>query len=144
MDASTAAIIGGVVGFITILGRVIEKLVDGVLAKKAHARAPEPAPPPPAICEFGAQEKERLGDLHRLHERYDDDGIPMVYSPRSWLSAVDKLTERVERITGDQRKICELLERVEQRIENRCPLEDVIERHGARTITASSKKRKRE
>lgn len=67
----------------------------------------------------GLTEKEHgwLGTLHSLHHRYDVDGVPIWYVPRSWSETQKEIVDNLRDLAETQNKTLSLLDRIERRID---------------------------
>lgn len=61
--------------------------------------------------------KEKTIRLDDMHYKFDDNGIPMWYVPRTWNDTQDKIVERLENISQIEFKMLGIIERMERRIE---------------------------
>ncbi len=50
-----------------------------------------------------------------MHARFDEDGTPLWYVPRSWSSTQDQIVETLRDIAETQRRTVDILERLERR-----------------------------
>jgi len=62
--------------------------------------------------------KEKVFHLYDMHSRFDSDGTPMWYVPRSWAESQDKLAEKIQMISQTQLQVLGIIERLERRIEH--------------------------
>jgi len=60
-------------------------------------------------------ETERTLDMHN---RYDSDGTPLWYVPRSWVDTQKEIVDRLHVITETNMKMLGIIERLERRIDN--------------------------
>ena len=63
------------------------------------------------------EERNWLQGLHELHERCDADGTPLVYVPRSWAEIQRNMQHIMTKIVNDQRRIADILERIDQKLD---------------------------
>ena len=63
------------------------------------------------------EERNWLQGLHELHERCDSDGTPLVYVPRSWAEIQRNMQHIMTKIVNDQRRIADILERIDKKID---------------------------
>jgi len=115
-----AAIVGAVIGLMMALVKIIERLLDAKMHKKAG----------PTVASLTDQERVWLRELHQMHSRFDDDGVPVWYVPRSWITlqermgeTLNKIGESLRGISGNMQKSSEALERLEDRVRDRCPMD---------------------
>jgi len=47
-------------------------------------------------------EAEQIRDIHKIHDKVDDDGIPLVYVPRSFETALTSLEKAINRLANLQ------------------------------------------
>jgi|TARA_Y100000310_G_C20546560_1_gene745871 hypothetical protein len=64
------------------------------------------------------EERNWLQGLHELHERCDTDGTPLVYVPRSWAEIQRNMQHIMTKIVNDQRRIADILERIDKKLDN--------------------------
>ena len=50
--------------------------------------------------------------IYDMHNRYDADGTPIWYVPRSWVSTQKEILEAVQSISHTQEKLAEMMERM--------------------------------
>jgi hypothetical protein len=53
--------------------------------------------------------------LWEVHDRRDQDGVPVWYVPRSWAETQEKVVENLRQVAELTRRSLELLERIERR-----------------------------
>ena len=63
------------------------------------------------------EERNWLQGLHDLHEKCDTDGTPLVYVPRSWAEIQRNMQHIMTKIVNDQRRIADILERIDKKID---------------------------
>jgi len=99
MDYAITAL---VVGIVMALIKVIEKLIDHNGEKKSILMT---------------DEREWLRELYTQHQKFDENGTPIWYVPRSWDDTQQEIVKALTTVVGDQRRIAELLDKIEQRYE---------------------------
>jgi hypothetical protein len=55
--------------------------------------------------------------IWELHDRRDDDGVPLWYVPRSLGATLAQAVEQIRQVSEIQRKTVEMLERMDKRLE---------------------------
>tara|TARA_Y100000310_G_C20676599_1_gene813432 strand:+ start:682 stop:987 length:306 start_codon:yes stop_codon:yes gene_type:complete len=63
-----------------------------------------------------SEERSWLQGLHDIHEKCDSDGTPLVYVPRSWAEVQKEMQHVMIKIVNDQRRIADILERIDQKL----------------------------
>ena len=61
--------------------------------------------------------KEKVLHLYDMHARFDADGTPMWYVPRSWAETQEKLADRLQDMQQTQLQVLSIIERLERRVE---------------------------
>ena len=69
----------------------------------------------PEKSAMSEQERMKLAYIYSIHKEKDNDGVPMVYVPRSWGETQKDMKDVMQRIVNDQTRI---LERIEKKLEN--------------------------
>lgn len=66
----------------------------------------------------GFRESDRLmlTNLHDQHDKYDSDGTPLWYVPRSWQDTQKLIVEQLRAIGVSQQRTVEMLSRLEAKI----------------------------
>jgi len=62
------------------------------------------------------EEHQMLANLHDLHSRYDGDGTPIWYVPRSWAGTQKEIVGMLGDIAATQHKTMDLIDRLERRL----------------------------
>ena len=57
-------------------------------------------------------ESRQLDDLHKWHDKTDDDGRRLWYNPKNLYTSLEKQTDMVRDIATTQRDIAQILERI--------------------------------
>ena len=95
-----AAIVAIVVG----LGKVIELLVLRALPSKSV---------------LVDEERDWIPHTYKVISRQDSDGTPLVYVPRSWAETQKQMQQIMTQIVNDQRRIADILDRIEKKLEEK-------------------------
>jgi hypothetical protein len=96
---------GGIVAVVMVLMKLLEKFADYVMKKNGNGTT------------LSSKEHDMLKGLYDQHNKYDSDGIPIWYVPRGWADTQEKILDIVAKISEDQRRTAEILDRLESRIE---------------------------
>jgi hypothetical protein len=62
--------------------------------------------------------KDTASRLYDMHCKFDSDGTPMWYVPRTWSDTQNKIVERLEKLSHIELKMLGIIERIERRIES--------------------------
>ena len=57
------------------------------------------------------EQKQQLKTLHDLHYRFDDNGVPLWYVPRSWGELLKEIAKLLEKVSHIQKTIIKTQER---------------------------------
>ena len=95
-----AAIVAVVIG----LGKVIELLVLRSIPSKSVLMD---------------EERDWIQHTYKVVSRQDSDGIPLVYVPRSWAENQKDMQQIMTQIVNDQRRIADILDRIENKLEDK-------------------------
>ncbi len=60
-----------------------------------------------------------LHELHKMHTRYDSDGTPMWYVPRSWAETQKEIVNQLRSVSEVNMKMLDIIERLERRLEQK-------------------------
>ena len=116
-QSGDAAVLGGLVVVAVTLVRLVERLVDSTLARR-NGRKKSLAPAPAGGCNgLTVEEHAALMRLDEMHDKHDNDGVPMWYVPRSWATLLKEITETQDRIAVRMRDIVKAQEGLNRRIE---------------------------
>lgn len=63
-------------------------------------------------------ERSKLNYIYGINKEKDNDGVPLVYVPRSWAETQKDMKDVMQRIVNDQTRIADILERIEKKLEN--------------------------
>ena len=72
----------------------------------------------PEKSSLSEDERIKLYYIYSLHTEKDNDGVPLVYVPRSWGETQKDMKDVMQRIVNDQTRIADILERIEKKLEN--------------------------
>ena len=95
-----AAIVAIVVG----LGKVIEVLILRSVTPKSVLMD---------------DERDWIQHTYKVISRQDSDGTPLVYVPRSWAETQKDMQQIMTQIVNDQRRIADILDRIEKKLEDK-------------------------
>jgi hypothetical protein len=59
----------------------------------------------------------QLRTLYEMHMKFDNDGTPIWYVPRSWNETMKDIVDKLYKVTETQNKTLALIERLERRVE---------------------------
>lgn len=113
-SATNAPILVGLIVISMTLVRLVEILLRKQLNKRENGRNP-------GGCHgLTVVEHEALMRLDDAHAKYDSDGTPLWYVPRSWIKTqkeisktLDQITQTLSTIAGTQKAIVRTLDRLE-------------------------------
>ncbi len=119
LTATNAPVLIGLIVLSMALVRLIERLIDNRLTKRNGKRSVAPAPA--GGCRgLTAEEHAALMRLDESHAKYDADGTPLWYVPRSLEAALTKIVETQDRtavrlrdIVKTQKDMLEMMKRWE-------------------------------
>lgn len=66
---------------------------------------------------FSEKQAEQLKALYEMHMKFDNDGTPIWYVPRSWAETNKDIVDKLYRIAETQNKTLAIIERLERRVE---------------------------
>jgi len=72
----------------------------------------------PEKSSLSENERMELSYIYNIHTEKDNDGVPLVYVPRSWAETQKDMRNVMQRIVNDQTRIADILERIEKKLEN--------------------------
>lgn len=114
ITATNAPIIVGLIMIALILTRLVETLITRQLSKRNGTSIP------PSKSGLTPEEHNALIRLDEAHAKYDSDGTPLWYVPRSWAETQHKITATLEKMTdilntiaGTQKAIVRTLDRMD-------------------------------
>ena len=102
-DIFSIPVLAAIVAIVMGLGKVIE-----VLILKAV--------PPKSILMDDV--RDWIQHTYKVVSRQDSDGTPLVYVPRSWAETQKEMQHIMTQIVNDQRRIADILDRIEKKLEN--------------------------
>ncbi len=70
-------------------------------------------------CGLTEQQASELHELHVLHDRFDADGSPIWYVPRSWAETQKEIVDKLQNLANINYKMLGIIERLEQRLPSR-------------------------
>jgi len=65
-----------------------------------------------------SEEKTWFRVLYEMHVKYDSDGSPLWYVPRSWSETQKEIADKLSNVSETQNKTLVIIERLERRIEH--------------------------
>tara|TARA_R110002020_G_scaffold56956_1_gene157079 strand:- start:325 stop:645 length:321 start_codon:yes stop_codon:yes gene_type:complete len=95
-----AAIVAVVLG----LGKIIEVLILKAIPQRSVLMD---------------DEREWMKSSHEILNKCDTDGTPLVYVPRSWAEIQKDMQQVMIKIVNDQRRIADILDRIEKKLEEK-------------------------
>lgn len=95
--------LAAVVAIVLILGKVIEVLILKAVPSKSVLMD---------------DERDWLKNSNEIMSKCDTDGTPLVYVPRSWAEIQKDMQNVMIKIVNDQRRIADILDRIEKKLEN--------------------------
>lgn len=60
-----------------------------------------------------------LHELHKMHARYDSDGTPLWYVPRSWADTQKEIVNQLRIVSEVNMKMLDIIERLERKLEQK-------------------------
>ena len=118
ITATNAPIIVGLIMIALILTRLVETLITRQLSKR-NGTSMTPGKPG-GYSGLTPEEHNALIRLDEAHAKYDSDGTPLWYVPRSWAETQHKITATLEKMTdilntiaGTQKAIVRTLDRMD-------------------------------
>jgi len=119
-----AVVFGALAGVSVGLVRVVERLVDFVTARRqsrkdGHDRDGNGG------CALTKGHAEKIGILYEQHQRFDEDGAPLWYMPRSFVDGQRETARLLARTAADQKRTAECLSRIEAKMDK---IEDKVDR----------------
>ena len=114
ITATDAPILVGLIVLSITLVRIVETLITKKMSKR-NGTSMNPGP-----SGLTAEEHDALVRLDISHAKYDSDGTPLWYVPRSWADTQEKITvmllkmaETLNTISGTQKAIVRTLDRMD-------------------------------
>ena len=105
MDSGILSIpvLGAIVAVVLGLGKVIEILIL------------KSVPPKSVLMD---DERDWIKHTNEIMSKCDTDGTPLVYVPRSWAEIQKDMQHVMTKIVNDQRRIADILDRIEKKLES--------------------------
>ena len=103
------ALDAGLIALLIGLVEVVKQLVAWATKKPLDVTKPALSP----------KEHAWLRTLHELHDKFDTDGTPIWYVPRSWADTQNNIVKAQRDIAENVRRSIECLERIEKRLETK-------------------------
>lgn len=99
----TVALIEGGIGLIKFLVNKIKKEEDAIARESLSRKVDRIA--------------KDTASMLDMHSRYDSDGTPLWYVPRSWSETQKEIVDQLRIITETNMKMLGIIERLERRLE---------------------------
>jgi peptidoglycan hydrolase CwlO-like protein len=109
---------GITVGLIVGVAMIIIKVIDFFITKNKHEDDQK------IIKEVRYSKESLMNEIRDIqktvdetldmHQKYDADGTPLWYVPRSWASSQEKIVETLSEISHTQKTIANTLEKLEE------------------------------
>lgn len=107
--------IGGIFGVCYLLVQGIIEIAKFAIGRRMNGKkAEQPGPECKAI--FPEDQKRQLKFLHDIHDRFDDDGSPLWYVPRSWAVNQAKIIELLTTISVNQENLVKAIDKLIEKI----------------------------
>ena len=105
MDSSILSVpaLAAIVAIVMGLGKVIEVLILRSVTPKS------------VLLD---DERDWIKHTNEVMSKCDTDGTPLVYVPRSWAEIQKDMQHVMTKIVNDQRRIADILDRIEKKLEN--------------------------
>ena len=105
MDSAILSIpvLATIVAVVLGLGKVIEILIL------------KSVPPKSVLMD---DERDWIKHTNEIMSKCDTDGTPLVYVPRSWAEIQKDMQHVMTKIVNDQRRIADILDRIEKKLES--------------------------
>ena len=65
------------------------------------------------------EERDWIQHTYKVTSRQDSDGTQLVYVPRSWAETQKEMQQIMTQIVNDQRRIADILDRIDKKIEDK-------------------------
>lgn len=102
--------LGGVIGITYLLVKLIEKMFDKVMERRANNKNIN------LSTALTQQQSHQLQSLHDMHSRYDDDGVPMWFVPRSWGETQKEVAKSLEKVVNINEQQTKILDKIIEKI----------------------------
>ena len=103
-DIFSIPVLAAIVAMVMGLGKVIEILVLKAVPQKSVLMD---------------DERDWMKHTHEIMSKSDTDGTPLVYVPRSWAEIQNDMQHVMIKIVNDQRRIADILDRIEKKLEEK-------------------------
>ena len=103
-DIFSIPVLAAIVAMVMGLGKVIEILVLKAVPQKSVLMD---------------DERDWVKHTHEIMSKSDTDGTPLVYVPRSWAEIQKDMQQVMIKIVNDQRRIADILDRIEKKLEEK-------------------------
>lgn len=103
-DILSIPILAAIVAIVMGLGKVIEILILKSVPQKSL---------------LVDEERDWIQHTYKVVSRQDSDGTPLVYVPRSWAETQKDMQQIMTQIVNDQRRIADILDRIEKKLEEK-------------------------
>jgi len=120
--------LAGLVGALVILAEVIKYLVSRLVPQKqllpkedqeqrdaTRTNVQTLVDTMPKLLQSISSMTITVDRLWEVHNKHDQDGVPVWYVPRSWAETQEKVVENLRQVAELTRRSLELLERIERR-----------------------------
>ena len=94
-------------GVITTILLVVFKIIDGLVSRLKKEKS-----------SLTKDEQDMLGSLYDLHNKFDLDGVPLWYVPRSFSAIQKELLDKLSVIVHHQERTTYILERVVSKLDS--------------------------
>ena len=111
-ELENPAVLGGLIVICLTLVRLVERLIDSVLTRRLNGKRSSIPAPPRGCAGLTEEEHRALMKLDDLHDKYDSDGTPLWYVPRSLAASMVKVTETLDRISVRLRDVVKTQESI--------------------------------
>jgi len=103
-DILSIPVLAAIVAIVIGLGKVIEILVLRSMSRKSVLMD---------------EERDWIQHTYKVISRQDSDGTPLVYVPRSWAETQKEMQQIMTQIVNDQRRIADILDRIDKKLEDK-------------------------
>jgi hypothetical protein len=104
----------GGVGGMFVLYKIIEMLITNKLGVGVAGESKKESG---TMAERIATIEGQTSKLTDLHDRYDADGVPLWYVPRSWFDTQKEIVQTMNQIANTQESIVKILDKMETKID---------------------------
>jgi len=60
---------------------------------------------------------QMLKNMYEMHNRYDSEGVPLIYVPRGWSETQKEIVKMLADIASTQSRTLDIIERLERKLE---------------------------